>query len=83
MDATSFAIDMRDQKGLAGRVAIRKAASEKLARGPKTVELEREFDTLIPHVLVATGALDPPPLEADRLCTKRYPQWRLIAGLDA
>jgi hypothetical protein len=49
VDAARCVVDMGDQEPLAVWVLFRKAAGEEIARGCKSIELQREFGTLIPH----------------------------------
>ena len=42
-------VDMRNPQALALRVFFGKATGEEVARRGETVELQREFGTLIPH----------------------------------
>lgn len=49
MDASRLVVDMGHPQALPGGIAVGEAAGKKLAGGRQTVELKREFGTLIPH----------------------------------
>jgi hypothetical protein len=49
MDASRLVVDMGHPQALPGGIAVGEAAGKKLAGGRQTVELKREFGTLISH----------------------------------
>jgi hypothetical protein len=51
MEAARIVIDMGDPQVLASEIPVRHASREELAGGGETVELQREFGTLISHAV--------------------------------
>jgi hypothetical protein len=49
MDAARLLVDVRHPQALPRRIFVGQAAREEGARCEEAVELEREFDTLMPH----------------------------------
>lgn len=56
MEAARFVVEVRDPKGLAATTFFAEAAGKEFTCRPKTVELQREFGTLIPHGLAVAGS---------------------------